>query len=67
MHKLLDMAAYIKALDDPTLENILAALELLKPDPETRGRDDGGEVDDFDAFADDIPVPQFDSDGSDME
>ena len=65
LHQLPDVAAYIKAVDDPTLENILAALELLKPDPEVRGRDDGGEVDDFDAFGEEIDDPQYDSDDPD--
>ena len=67
IHGLPDVAAYIKAIAEPTLANILAALELLKPDPETRKRDDGEEVDDFDALVDEIDDPQYDSDDANMD
>ena len=67
IHGLPDVAAYMKSIAEPTLANILAALELLKPDPETRKRDDGEEVDDFGALVDEIDDPQYDSDDANMD
>ena len=50
-----------------TSSHIIDAFELLKPDPETRKRDDGEEVDDFDALVDEIDDPQYDSDDANMD